>query len=115
MIGKASSQHSSAAPLYNLSIHLSLEVRVVNLQLAALLAEAHAFNLARLDGVDELAVAPLVALRQLVVAAALDRRGALGAARELHRGLGLLLGLRLCVALGRRVVVCCVGNAGRAH
>ena len=85
------------------------------LQLATLLAEAHALNLAGLDSVNELAVAPLVALRQLVVAAALHRWGALGASRELHGLLLLLLDLGLCVALGRCVVVCCIGNAGGAH
>lgn len=84
------------------------------LQLATLLAEAHALNLAGLNSIDELAVAPLIALRQLVVATCLHCWGALIASRELHRLL-LLLGLRLCVALGRCVVVCCIGNTGRAH
>ena len=85
-----------------------------HLQLAALLAEAHALDLAGLHRVDELAVAPLVALGQLVVRTALHCWRALRAAWELNR-LGLLLpGLRLCVALGRCVIVCCVGNACRA-
>ena len=90
-------------------------MNMLYLQLPALLAEAHALNLAGLDSVDELAVAPLIALRQLVVVAALYCRGTLVAARELHRLLGLVLDLALCVALRWCVVVCCVGNAGRAH
>ena len=85
------------------------------LQLTAFLAESHALNLARLDSIDELAVAPLVALRQLVVTTSLHCWSALVAARELHRLLLLLLDLRLCIALRRCVVVCCVSNAGRAE